>query len=67
MAPIWPVLHRLSCSNEIVRNASKHEFCIDIRSANLCGSGANLWVEWGGSAAFVVKNSDLTLFSELVR
>jgi hypothetical protein len=51
MAPFWPVLHRLSCSNEMVRNAPKHEF----------------WVQWSGSAAFVVKNSDVTLFSELGR
>jgi hypothetical protein len=45
------VLHQLSCSNETVRNTPKHEF----------------WIEWSGSSAFVAKNSDLTLFSELVR
>jgi hypothetical protein len=50
MAPIRPVLHRLSCSIEMVRNAPKHEFC----------------VQWSGSGAFVVKNSDATSFSELV-
>jgi hypothetical protein len=26
-----------------------------------------LWVQWNGSGAFVAKNSDVTLFSELVR
>jgi hypothetical protein len=51
MAPVWPVLHRLLCSNETVRNAPKHE----------------LWVEWSGSGVVVAKNSDVTLFSELVR
>jgi hypothetical protein len=51
MAPFQPVLHRLSCSNEMVRNDPKHEF----------------WVQWNGSHAFVAKNSDATLFSELVR
>jgi hypothetical protein len=40
MAPVRPVLHRLSCSNETVRNAPKHEF----------------WVQWSGSGAFVAKN-----------
>jgi hypothetical protein len=32
-------LHRLLCSNEMVRNAPKHEF----------------WDNWTGSGAFVVK------------
>jgi hypothetical protein len=34
----------------MVRNAPKHEF----------------WDNWTGSGAFVVKNFDATLFSELV-
>jgi hypothetical protein len=50
MAPVRPVLHRLSCSNETVRNASKREF----------------WVQWSGSRAFVAKNYEATSFSELV-
>jgi hypothetical protein len=50
MALVRPVLHRLLCSNETVRNAPKHEF----------------WVQWSGSAAFGAKNSDATLLSELV-
>jgi hypothetical protein len=45
------VLQRLSCSIEMVRNTAKHEF----------------WVQWNGSGAFVAKNSDATLFTELVR
>jgi hypothetical protein len=36
---------------EMVQNAPKHEF----------------WVQWNGSGAFVAKNSDATMFSELVR
>jgi hypothetical protein len=51
MAPVRPVLHRLSCSNETVRNDPKHEF----------------WVEWSGSAAVVAKNTNVTSFCELVR
>jgi hypothetical protein len=51
MAPVRPVLHRLSCSNETVRNAPKLES----------------WVQWSGSGAFVAKNSDATFLSELVR
>jgi hypothetical protein len=51
MAPVRPVLLRLSCSNETVRDAPKHEFLI----------------KWSGSGAFVAKNSNATLFIELVR
>jgi hypothetical protein len=51
MALVRPVLHRLSHSNETVRDVLKHEF----------------WVQWSGSGAFVAKISDATLFSELVR
>jgi hypothetical protein len=50
MALIRQVLHRLSCSNDTVQNVPKHEFC----------------VKWSGSGAFVAKNSDTSLFSELV-
>jgi hypothetical protein len=51
MATVRRVLHRLSWSNETVRNDLKHEF----------------WVQWSGSGAFVTKNFDATSFSELVR
>jgi hypothetical protein len=51
MALVRPVLHQFSCSNETVRDVPKHEFS----------------VQWSGSVAFVAKNSDATLFSELVR
>jgi hypothetical protein len=49
MAPVRPILHRVSCSNETVRNAPKHEF----------------WVEWSGLGGFVAKNANATSFSEL--
>jgi hypothetical protein len=51
MAPVRPVLHRLSCSNETVRNTHKYQFC----------------VKWSGSGAFVAKNFEVTSFSERVR
>jgi hypothetical protein len=51
MALVRPVLHQLSCCNETVRNARKHEF----------------WVQWSGSHAFVAKKANATSFSELVR
>jgi hypothetical protein len=51
MAPVHPVLHRLSCSNKTVQNAPKQEF----------------FVKWIRSGAYVAKNSDATLFFKLVR
>jgi hypothetical protein len=51
MALVQQVLHRLSCSNEMVRNAPKHEF----------------WVQQSGSGAFVVKILDASSVSKLVR
>jgi hypothetical protein len=45
------LLRRLLYSNKTVRNVPKHEF----------------WIQWSGSVAFVVKNSDPTSFCELVR
>jgi hypothetical protein len=51
MALVRHVFHRLSCSNETVRNAPKDEF----------------WVECSASGAFVAKKSNATSFSELGR
>jgi hypothetical protein len=51
MAPVRPVLHRLSRSNKMVENAAKHDF----------------WLQWSGSGAFVAKNFDATSFSKLGR
>jgi hypothetical protein len=50
MALVRPVLHRLPCSNETVRNTPKDE----------------VWVQWSGSGAFIAKNFDAISFSELV-
>jgi hypothetical protein len=55
MAPVRPVLQRLSCGNETVRNAPKHEFgsngvdrvrslrkvLTELHLANLCVNGAS--------------------------
>jgi hypothetical protein len=51
MALVRQVLHRLSYSNETVRNTPKYEF----------------WLQWSGTGAFVGKNFDATSFSELMR
>jgi hypothetical protein len=51
MALVRPVSHQLSSINETVPNVPKHVFS----------------VQWSGSGALVEKNSDATLFSELVR
>jgi hypothetical protein len=51
MAPVRPVLHRLTWSNETVRDAPKYDF----------------WVQWSGSGASVAKKANATSFSELVR
>jgi hypothetical protein len=51
MALVRPVLHRLSFSNETVRDVQKHEFS----------------VQWSGTGAFVTKKANATSFSELVR
>jgi hypothetical protein len=51
MPLVRQVLHRLSCSNEKVRNDPKHEF----------------WIQWSGSGAFVTKNLHAISFNELVR
>jgi hypothetical protein len=50
IAPVRPILHRFLCCDEMVRNAPKHDFR----------------VQWGGSGAFIVKNSKTTSLHELV-
>ena len=57
IAPVQPVLHRVSCSNKTLtnapkhyENAPKHEFT----------------VQWGGSRAFVAKNSDASSWHGLL-
>ena len=57
IAPVQPVLHRVSCSNKTLtngpkhyENAPKHEFR----------------VQWGGSRVFIAKNSDVSSWHELL-
>jgi hypothetical protein len=57
IAPVHPVLHRVSCSNETLKNAPKHyenEPKHEFR------------VQWGGSRAFLAKNSDAISWHELL-
>ena len=57
IAPVQPVLHRVSCSNKTLTNTPKHyenEPKHEFR------------VQWGGSRAFVSKNSDASSWHELL-
>ena len=49
IAPVQPILHRVSCTNEMVPNAPKH-----YENA----AKDEFRVQWGGSGAFVAKTSD---------
>src|SRR6185436_9489831 len=115
IAPVQPILHRVSCSNEMVPNAPKHyethqntrlgtdgvdrvdllqkiltqlcglNFCINFnssarfkpsivkqRNGPKCTqtlrnkTKLKFSVQWGGSGAFIVKNSDTTSWRELL-
>jgi len=115
IAPVQPILHRVSCSNEIVPNAPKHyethqnmslgpdgvdrvdllqkiltqlcglKFCINFNSSarfepsivkqrngpkctqTLRNKTKHKFsVQWGGSGAFIAKNSDTTSWRELL-
>ena len=57
IAPIQPILHRVSCNNELVQDAPKHYEMQQNKS---------LGVKWGRLGAFVVKTSDATLWHELL-
>ena len=57
IAPVQPVLHRVSCSNETIQNAPQ-----TVQNAPIHA----LRVKWGGSGVFIVKNSDATSWHELV-
>ena len=57
IAPVQHILHRVSCSNKTLtnepkhyENAPKHEFR----------------VQWGGSRAFIAKNSDVSSCHEIL-
>ena len=115
IAPVQPILHRVSCSNEMVQNAPKHyethqnmslrsdgvdrvdllqkiltqlcglNFCINYNSSARFEASIvkqrngpkctqtlrnktkhEFRVQWGGSGAFVAKNSDTTSWHELL-
>jgi hypothetical protein len=57
IAPVQPILQRVSCSNETLTNAPKH-----YKNA----PKHEFRVQWGGSHAFVAKNSDATSWHELL-
>jgi hypothetical protein len=54
IAPVQHVLHRVSYSNETLTNGPKHY------------ENAQFRVQWGGSHAFVAKNSDASSWHELL-
>jgi hypothetical protein len=56
IAPVQPVLQRVSCSNETLTNAPK-----EYENA----PKQEFRVQWGGSRAFVAKNSDAISWHEL--
>ena len=57
IAPVQPVLHQVSCSNETLTNAPKHYEKAPKHEFR---------VQWGGSRAFVAKNSDASSWQELL-
>ena len=56
MAPVQPVLHRVSCSNKTLTNAPKH---YEIHQYMILGSN-------GADVVFIVKNSDAISCHELL-
>ena len=57
IAPVHPVLHRVSCSYKTITNAHKHYYNAPKHEFRVQCSG------WG---AFVAKNPDVTVWHELV-
>ena len=57
IAPVQPILLRVSCTNEMVPNAPKH-----YENA----AKDEFRVQWGGSGAFVAKTSHTTSRHELM-
>ena len=56
-APVQHVLHQVSCSNETLTNAPKHYENAPKQEFR---------VQWGGSRAFIAKNSDVSSWHELL-
>ena len=57
IAPVHPILHRVPCSYEMIPNATKH---YERHQKHV------FRVQWGGSGAFVAKNSDTSSCHELL-
>ena len=57
IAPVQPILPRVSCSNETLTNAPKHYENAPKHEFR---------VQWGGSCAFVARNSDASSWLELL-
>ena len=57
IAPVQPILHRVSRSNETLTNAPKHYENAPKHEFR---------VQWGGSRVFVAKNSDASSWHELL-
>ena len=57
IAPVQPVLHQVLCSDETLTNAPKHYENAPKHEFR---------VQWGGSRAFVAKNSDASSCHELL-
>ena len=57
IAPVQPILHGDLCSNETLPNAPKHYEKAPKQDFR---------VQWGGSLAFVAKNSDASSWLELL-
>ena len=57
IAPVQPILHQVSCSNETLTKAPKH---YEMHQTH------EFRVQWGGTGAFVAKNSDNTSSHELL-
>ena len=57
IAPVQPISHRVSCSNETLTNAPKH---------NENTPNHEFKVQWVGSSAIVAKNSDAISWFELL-
>ena len=51
IAPVHPILHRVSCSYETIPNAPKDYETLKKQEC---------WIRRGGSSAFVATNSDTT-------
>ena len=57
IAPVQPILHRVSCSNETLSNAPKH--CETLQNMSLGSNGVD-------RVRFIAKNSDATSWNELL-